>query len=174
VIQWFDSETTGLDPQKASILEVASIITDDKLNILDEFEAVIQTSQLTLDLMNDWCRENHGRSGLTKLALESQYTLRDVQAALCERAVHFTDGKRKPVLAGSSIHFDRMMIKSDMPFFDAVLDYRMIDVSAIAEAFKRFHGIERKNPNAPMHRAMPDIRASLDYYKWLMSFVKAT
>ena len=76
-------EMTGLNTEKDRILEVAMIITDENLNILEEsVNMVVHQTKKTLDSMDEWCRDTHGKSGLTKDSLESKITISEIELIL--------------------------------------------------------------------------------------------
>ena len=62
---WIDLEMTGLDPEKERIIEIATIITDKGLNILEEGpNLVIHQPKELLAAMDDWNTNQHKESGL--------------------------------------------------------------------------------------------------------------
>ena len=66
---------TGLDPLKDKILEIATIITDDKLNIIEcGPHYVIHQSDEVLETMNEWCKTQHAKSGLIDAVKSSTIT----------------------------------------------------------------------------------------------------
>jgi hypothetical protein len=64
-LMWVDLEMSGLDWNLDKILEVAIVVTDLNFQILDEYHRVVFQPQIILDTMNDWCKEHHGKSGLS-------------------------------------------------------------------------------------------------------------
>ncbi|XP_015990421.1 oligoribonuclease, mitochondrial isoform X2 [Rousettus aegyptiacus] len=77
---WVDLEMTGLDIEKDQIIEMACLITDSDLNILAEGpNLIIKQPDELLDSMSDWCKEHHGKSGLTKAVKESTMTLQQAE-----------------------------------------------------------------------------------------------
>ena len=163
---------TGLDEKTDKILELAAIITDYELNPIDQKHYIIFQSDEILENMNAWCKENHGKSGLTEL-VKSGWKLETVEAELCGWIKsHFGDkhGKEGAVLAGNSIHNDRRFIDAHMPEFAKLLHYRMVDVSSFKEVFRESFKLKYDKKNA--HRAIGDIEESISELKYYMSFVK--
>jgi oligoribonuclease len=159
-----DTETTGLNPQKDSLLELALIVTDSKLNELEVYETVIHQSQYVLDGMNNWALESHTNSGLVSQVRSSKVTVGQVEQEVLEILARHFSGPEKPILSGSSIHFDKKFIDHHMPNLSKRLHYRLIDCTSFSEALKIFNGeIPEKKPVA--HRALADIRDSIAYLK---------
>lgn len=169
-IVWIDLEMTGLDPQRHVIVEVAALVTDAELNVLDGgIDLVVHASDAELAEMDDFVTEMHGSSGLTEQIKASTVTLREAEEAVLE-LVDKHCGEHRPPLAGNSIATDRTFIRAHMPKLDERLHYRMIDVSTIKELTRRWYPKAYYNqPEKGMaHRALADIVESireLDYYR---------
>ena len=66
-IIWIDLEMTGLDTNNDAIIEIATIVTDDQLNILAEGPIIaIHQPDSALEAMDEWNTKQHGGSGLTE------------------------------------------------------------------------------------------------------------
>ena len=169
-IVWIDLEMTGLDPQRHVIVEVAALVTDAELNILDGgIDLVVHATDAELAEMDDFVTEMHGSSGLTEQIKASTVALREAEEAVLE-LVDKHCGEHRPPLAGNSIATDRTFIRAHMPELDERLHYRMIDVSTIKELTRRWYPKAYYNqPEKGMaHRALADIVESireLDYYR---------
>ncbi|WP_297851223.1 oligoribonuclease [uncultured Corynebacterium sp.] len=169
-IVWVDLEMTGLDPDRHVIVEVAALVTDAELNILDEgIDLVIHATDEELAEMDDFVTEMHGSSGLTEAIKASTITIEEAEKAVLG-LVEKHCGEHRPPLAGNSIATDRTFIRTQMPKLDAALHYRMIDVSTIKELTRRwFPKAYYNQPEKGMaHRALADIVESireLDYYR---------
>lgn len=175
MLVWIDIETTGLDPQKDAILEVASVITDDALAEVARFEAVISREGLRTEFvdLDPAVRKMHTDNGLWEQSGAGGWSKEWVDRQLSQLIKKFTpeqDGKPdKPQLAGSSVHFDRSFLRLAMPLTDAALHYRHLDVSALNEFARRFcPGVWEGRPNLsePAHRAMPDILNSIEVCRY--------
>ncbi|MEN9362001.1 MAG: hypothetical protein RL095_3536 [Verrucomicrobiota bacterium] len=159
---WIDLEMTGLDPRRDSILEIACLITNKDLEIIAEGpDLVIHASDETLAAMNAWCRENHGRSGLTQACRDSKISLADAEAQVLEFIQQYALPGKSP-LCGNSIGMDRMFLFHYMPKLLEHLHYRVIDVSSFKEVSWRWYGeMVPKFSKKTKHRALDDIRESV-------------
>lgn len=167
---WVDLEFTGLDPLKDRILEVAAIVTDWDFKELAMYEAVVHQPARILKKMDDWNTTQHGKSGLTDRVLASKLSEKQVEAALIG-FIEQNFPKDVPVLlAGNSIHMDRRFIISRWPKLDARLHYRMLDVSAWKVVFEGKYGKKFSKPED--HRALEDIRGSIEELKYYLAKVK--
>ena len=168
---WIDMEMTGLNIEHDKILEIAILITDSQLNIIDEsIDIAIQQPKEELDNMNDWCREHHGQSGLTSRSLNSNVTLNDARKMIFKIVKKYTEEKQG-LLCGNSVYVDRKFLTKFFPKIESYLSYRMIDVSSIKELAKRWYSVEvsefldHKTVDLT-HRAMDDIKWSIKELKF--------
>ena len=182
-IVWIDCEMTGLYHTKDRIIEICCIVTDGELNILDKdpvgskcYESVIHYDKAIMDSMNEWCIEHHGASGLTEKVINSTKTKEQVEEELLEYIKKFIPEKNVGILAGNSIHMDRLFMLKDFPKVIDHLFYRLIDVSTIMEVSKRHNPelasvVPRKEA---AHTAKKDILESIKQLKWYMKhYLKA-
>lgn len=159
-----DLETTGLNPEENVILEVAAVITDNKLNILEEFQTVVHTTEYALSLMDDWCTRTHTNSNLLKEVRSGGPLIDTVQKELIRlKRKHFPVDK--PPISGSSVHFDKRFIDKYMPGFSKELSHRVIDVSSFMGALDNYYGFKLSFKAESTHRALPDIHDSIKYLK---------
>lgn len=167
---WIDCEMTGLDLENDELVEVAVVITDYDLQIIDPgFSVVIKPDQSALDNMGDFVRTMHEKSGLLD-EIPNGVSLADAEFAVNEYILKFVPTAGKAPLAGNTIGTDRAFIAKYMPRVDAHLHYRSVDVSSIKELARRW--FPRVYINAPEknggHRALADILESireLEYYR---------
>jgi oligoribonuclease len=168
---WIDCEMTGLDLSKDALVEIAVLVTDSNLNILDEgVDIVIHADDAVLDTMPDIVREMHASSGLTPLVRASTVSVADAEAQVLDYVRRHIPDPRTAPLCGNSIATDRGFIARDMPALDGHLHYRMIDVSSIKELCRRWYPrIYYAQPDKGLtHRALADIKESireLMYYR---------
>lgn len=168
---WIDLEMTGLEPDRHVIVEVAAVVTDAELNILDEgLDLVVHATEEQLREMDDFVTAMHAKSGLDKEIRQSSTTIEEAEDAVLELLQKHCDPNHPAPLAGNSIATDRTFIRAYMPRLDAALHYRMIDVSTIKELARRWHPRAYFNqPDKGMaHRALQDIIESireLDFYR---------
>ena len=167
---WIDCEMTGLDLEVDELVEIAVVITDFDLNVLDPgLSIVIKPDASALENMSDFVREMHTTSGLIE-EIPNGKSLAEAEYEVLEYVLKFAPGARSAPLAGNTIGTDRMFIAKYMPRLDNHLHYRNVDVSSIKELARRWY--PRIYFNAPAknggHRALADILESireLDYYR---------
>ncbi|RMH50580.1 MAG: oligoribonuclease [Zetaproteobacteria bacterium] len=158
---WLDLEMTGLDPERDTILEIATVITDDELEIVAEGpDLVVHQPESVLEGMDAWCRAHHGASGLTERVRASTVSLADAERRTLEFVAAHTERRSAP-LCGNSIHQDRRFLRRYMPELEAWFHYRIIDVSTVKELVSRWYGPEAVPEKAEGHRAMEDVRESI-------------
>jgi len=169
---WVDCEMTGLDPSTDKLIEIAVIITDGRLDPVDEgVDYVIRTEKEVLDNMNEWCINQHGKSGLTSACLTSPHTHEQVEALVRGYIEKWIPEPGAGLLAGSSVHADKMFLLAHMPSIMKHLSYRILDVSSIKELCKRWYPSIREKEQASRtgeatHRALDDIQASIRELKF--------
>ena len=160
---WIDCEMTGLDLDKDGLVEVAVVITDEQLNVVDPgIDIVIRPSQEALDNMGDFVRNMHTESGLID-EFETGVSLEEAQREVLDYVKKFVPQPRQALLAGNSIGTDKAFLERDMPELIDYLHYRVVDVSSIKELAKRWY--HRTFEEAPAkhggHRALADILESI-------------
>lgn len=169
---WMDLEMTGLDPERHVIVEIATLVTDDDLNIIAEGpDLVIYQPDEALAEMDDFVTNMHITSGLLDLIKTSTVTHDDaMQQTLDFIKLHSPEPMKIP-LCGNSIRTDRAFLNKYMPDIENWLHYRCVDVSTVKELVKRWNpGLEHARPKSEgtTHRAMDDIRdsvAELKFYR---------
>ena len=162
---------TGLDPARHTIVEIATLITDDDLEIVAEGpDLVIAADAESLKLMDDVVRTMHTRSGLLAAIKQSDVTLEQAGKATLEFLREHIPVEGSVPLCGNSIGTDRRFLAAWLPEIDAFLHYRSIDVSTVKELTRRWY--PEAFVNTPKkhgsHRALDDIResvAELRYYR---------
>jgi oligoribonuclease len=161
---WIDCEMTGLDLRRDALIEVAVLVTDADLNLLDQgLDVIIHVHDDVLNTMVPFVREMHASSGLTEQVRLATATLGEAEKMVLEYIQkHVPDAKSAP-LCGNSIATDRGFLARDMPDLDAHLHYRMIDVSSIKELAKRWYPrVYQSQPAKGLaHRALADILESV-------------
>ncbi|MDK8664160.1 MULTISPECIES: oligoribonuclease [Corynebacterium] len=170
-IVWVDLEMTGLDPSRHVIVEVAALVTDAELNIIDDgVDLVVHATDAELAEMDDFVTEMHSSNGLLDDIKASTVSIEEAEDAVLELVAKHCDPAHPAPLAGNSIATDRAFIRAQMPRLDDALHYRMIDVSTVKELSRRwFPKAYYNQPEKGMaHRALADIVESireLDYYR---------
>ena len=167
---WIDCEMTGLDIERDALIEIACVVTDGELNLLDGgIDLIIKPPAEALDQMSDVVRDMHTTSGLLA-DLSGGIALPEAADAVLAYVRHHVKEPRKVPLCGNTIATDRWFIARDMPELDTYLHYRMVDVSSIKELARRWY--PRAYFNSPDkhggHRALADITESVNelrYYR---------
>jgi oligoribonuclease len=167
---WIDCEMTGLDIERDALIEIACVVTDGELNLLDGgIDLIIKPPAEAIDQMSDVVRDMHTTSGLL-VDLCGGMALGEAADAVLAYVKRHVREPRKVPLCGNSIATDRWFIARDMPELDAWLHYRMIDVSSVKELARRWY--PRAYYASPSkqggHRALADITESvqeLQYYR---------
>lgn len=170
LIVWVDCEMTGLDLARDALVEIAVVVTDSELTIIDEgLDLLIAPPAGALEQMSDVVREMHTSSGLLE-ALVGGLTLEDAGRQVLEYVKARVPDPRRAPLAGNSVGTDRAFLERDIHELTDHLHYRIIDVSSIKELARRWYPRVYFNapPKAGGHRAMADILESiteLRYYR---------
>jgi oligoribonuclease len=168
---WIDCEMTGLDLARDALIEVAVVVTDAELSLLDDgLDIVIHVADDVLDTMIPFVRDMHASSGLTEAVRAATVTLGEAEKRVLDYVRSHVPEVNAAPLCGNSIATDRAFLARDMPTLDAHLHYRMVDVSSIKELAKRWYPrVYQSQPAKGLaHRALADIRESiqeLDFYR---------
>ena len=99
LLAWIDLEMTGLDPEKHHIIEIATLVTDSNLNIVEEGPeiAIYQTDEI-LSLMNDWNVNQHTSTGLVE-KVASNITLSSAESQTLEFFKKHLKQHQSPLIA---------------------------------------------------------------------------
>ena len=169
---WIDLEMTGLDPMEDRIIEIATLVTDKNLNVLEEGPSLaINQSDEMLKGMDEWCTTQHGRSGLTDRVKNSSISEATAEAVTIAFLEQYVPQGRSP-MCGNSICQDRRFLARWMPELEEFFHYRNLDVSSLKELAIRWapelcEGFSKESS----HLAMNDIKdsiAELKYYRSTM------
>ena len=168
---WIDCEMTGLDIGSDALIEVAVVVTDSDLNVLDDgLDVIIHADDDALAGMGEVVTKMHATSGLTEAVRASTVTMAEAEQLVLAYVKRFVPDRRTAPLCGNSIGTDRGFLARDMPELDDHLHYRMIDVSSIQELARRWFPrvYFSQPPKGLAHRALADILESireLAYYR---------
>jgi len=166
---WIDLEMTGLDPQRDTIIEIATLVTDKHLNLLAEGPVIaVHQSDAVLESMDEWNQRTHSESGLIARVKASDYSLQDAEQITLKFLRQWVEAGKSP-MCGNSVCQDRRFLARLMPELEAYFHYRNLDVSTIKELARRWYpdvvaGLNKQST----HRALDDIRSSiaeLQYYR---------
>lgn len=164
---WVDMEMTGLNPSNDKIIEIAVIITDLNLNIIQESESypIFQASEVLIK-MDKWNTSTHTRSGLIEKVKTTENTVEKVEQELLAFIKKYTYAQRSP-MCGNSICQDRRFMFNNMPKLESYFHYRNLDVSTLKELALRWNpklvkGFNKKQ----LHTALADVRESIEELKY--------
>jgi len=174
MLVWMDLEMTGLDPARHVIVEIATIVTDDELDIVAEGpDLVIHQPPEALLGMEEVVQKMHTASGLLPAIAASTTTLEAAGLATLEFIVEHVPDPRTVPLCGNSIGTDRRFLAIYLPEIEEYLHYRSVDVSTIKELTRRWYpgALEAVPRKATAHRALDDIRESIEELRWYREHV---
>ena len=166
---WMDIEMSGLNPETDRILEVAIVITTPQLEVVAEAPVwVVHQADAVLDVMDDWNKATHAKSGLTERVKAVTQTEAEVEALMLAFVGQYVPPHMSPI-CGNSVHQDRRFLVKYMPKFEDYLMYRNLDVSTLKELARRWKpevlaGLSKHGK----HEALADIHESIDelrYYR---------
>jgi len=169
---WIDLEMTGLDTDRDSIIEIATVVTDSQLKILAEGPAFAITHPLaTLEAMDEWNRTQHGKSGLWRRVLEEGVTMAEAEARTLAFLQQWIAHNQSP-MCGNSICQDRRFLHRLMPSLERHFHYRNLDVSTIKELARRWApavlaGVHKDSA----HTALSDVRDSIEELRHYRAFM---
>ena len=167
---WIDLEMTGLDPVKDRICEVAAIATDMELNEIANYQAVVKVPEELMDerMVGEFWEKNRASRDALKSQNKDGKPIKEVEKELIALIDQNCD--KELYLAGNSIHQDRKFIEREMPELNSRLHYRMLDVSAWKVYFE--NALNKKFTKPDVHRALDDIKGSIEEFKWYLTFMK--
>ncbi|KAK3299129.1 ribonuclease H-like domain-containing protein [Chaetomium fimeti] len=173
---WIDCEMTGLDPENDAIIEIYCIVTNGQLELLDEsgWGTVVHQTSERMGRMDEWCTRVHGESGLTAAVVKSTVTPQQAADGLLAYIQEYIPERSIALLAGNSVHADQAFLRKSP--YNKILDhlhYRILDVSSIKEAARRWcpqtaSAVPRKKG---LHKAKDDILESIKEAKYYRSAI---
>lgn len=169
---WIDLEMTGLDTDRDSILEIATVVTDAQLQVLAEGpELAIAHPLERLQAMDEWNRHQHGKSGLWKRVLEQGVAMEEAETRTLEFLARWVAPNTSPI-CGNSICQDRRFLHRCMPRLEKYFHYRNLDVSTIKELARRWApdvlaGLSKDSKHTALSDVMDSI-AELKHYRAAM------
>ncbi len=166
---WMDLEMTGLDPEWDRIIEIATIVTDAELNVIEQGPVLaIKQSDSLLNGMDEWNTRTHNETGLVKRVQASTISEADAEAQTLEFLEKHIHPNVSP-LCGNSICQDRRFLYRYMPKISEFLHYRNIDVTSVKELAQRWNPkIVSGYKKGGTHKALDDITDSINelrYYR---------
>ena len=169
VLVWMDLEMTGLDPERHVIVEIATLVTDDELQIVAEGpDLVVHQSDEALARMDPFVVEMHTRSGLLQAIKDSTISLEEAGAATLEFIKAHAPLASTVPLCGNSIGMDRRFLAAYLPDIENWLHYRSVDVSSFKELCRRWYPTVYKGRpgKTETHRALADVQESIAEMKY--------
>ena len=168
---WIDLEMSGLDPEHNTIIEIATIVTDKDLNILEKGpNLAIKQSLKLLESMDEWNTTHHTASGLWDKVLNDSVSMEEADKATLDFIKKWTMEGKNP-LCGNSIGQDRRFLYKYMPQISEYLHYRNIDVTSIKEIAKRWYPELPAFNKLEKHQALDDIIESIDELKYFQEHI---
>ena len=162
---WIDLEMTGLDITKESIIEIATVVTDGKLNILAQGpNLAVHVSDELLNNMDEWNTRHHTASGLVERVKHESVSVAEAEAQTLEFLKKWVPEGKAP-LCGNSVWNDKKFMEKEMPALVEHLHYRMIDVSTVKELARRWYPHVERYQKKGAHLALDDILESIEELK---------
>lgn len=160
---WIDMEMSGLNPDTDAVLEVALVVTDKDLNLVEEGPVlVLHQPDAVLDAMDNWNKGTHGKSGLTDRVRASTVDEAAAQAQVIGFLQQYVPKGKSP-MCGNSICQDRRFLANYMPMLESFFHYRNLDVSTLKELARRWKPAALDGfKKAQAHTALADIHESID------------
>ena len=167
-IFWCDVESTGIDAEQESLLQVAGLITDPQLNILEEkgFNYYVKYSSAETETLRKnstpIVQEMHDHTGLwEKLLTGTPLTSIDHQI---KTYLEQFFAPKEAWLGGNSIVLDRNFTNKNLPQTAEHLHYRNIDVTSVGGLAGAWYG--ESFTKKKTHDALDDIRESLEELRY--------
>lgn len=173
---WIDIETTGLDIEKSKIIQIACVLTNFDLSIENIIpEITINCEESDLLLMDEWCKNQHSKSGLLDKVKTSKININQAEETILTILNQNVSIKDKIYIAGNSVHFDKKFIDFYMPKLSKFLSYRIVDVSSFSIVYRNI--FPKMHSNRPLkklcHTAQQDIFESMEEYKYYINCIKS-
>ena len=181
IMFWVDAETTSLDISNALILEIAFVVTDKNFNIKETLDIVINYTEEEIEAcnMSEWSRKMfYNIQGNDTKTLMDRVKDSNVSKTVAEAKINSLfdrwGGNSRIILHGSSVTWDRDIMKKQMPSMEERLHYMTLDVTTLLLISKSFYPLVKLPPPKKLHRALSDLMDSMDLYKFLLQniFVK--
>ena len=163
---WIDLEMTGLDTDNDFIIEIATIVTDPQLEIIEEGPVMaIHQPDHVLNKMDEWNTRQHNQSGLVERVKNSSHDAAEAESLTLAFLQKFVPKGKSP-MCGNSICQDRRFMHRLMPELEQYFHYRNLDVSTIKELVKRWAPEKECYAKQATHLALDDIRDSINELKF--------
>jgi oligoribonuclease len=171
---WIDCEMTGLDPDRHTLVEIATIITDFDLAIIDRGpDLAIKVSPAKLKAMDPWPRRAHTKSGLLQRCKTEGVSLAEAERQTLRFIRKHCAAKTAP-LCGNSVWQDKRFLTKYMPAIERYLHYRIVDVSSIKLMARHWFPDQEPPAKVETHRALADIEESIAELRFYGSLLKGS
>ena len=169
---WLDLEMTGLETHNDVILEIATVVTDENLNLIAQgLSIVIHQPDAIFNAMKDWPLKQHSKSGLLEEVRASTISLEEAETKTLQFLKQYCIPEMSP-LCGNSIWCDRAFLQKYMPRLLNFTHYRMIDVTSFKEVVMRWYPNDPhiEFPKKDLHRALADVYESIEELKHFRTY----
>ena len=159
---WVDMEMTGLIPEVDRVIEIATIVTDSRLNVLAEGPVIaIKQPDAALEAMDEWNTRTHSASGLVERVRSSTVSEQLASDMTLDFLREWVPEGMSP-MCGNSICQDRRFMARHMPALEKYFHYRNLDVSTLKILAQRWRPDLPDLPKQGAHQALADIRESIE------------
>ena len=163
---WIDLEMTGLDIQRESIIEIATVVTDGDLNVLATGpNLAVSVPETLIEGMDEWNTRHHHQSGLVDRIRNEGVSAAEAEEATLAFLREWVD-ENTATLCGNSVWNDRQFMAKEMPRLLDYLHYRMVNVSTIKALAKRWYRDVPRFRKKGAHLALDDILESIDELRY--------
>ena len=163
---WIDLEMTGLSPENDVIIEIATVVTDADLNVIDEGPSLaIHQDNNYLDGMDEWNTSHHTASGLVERVRTASVSCQQAETETLDFLKEWVPHGSAP-LCGNSVWNDKKFMEKEMPLLVDFLHYRMIDVSTVKELSRRWYPEAGRYEKKGAHLALDDILESIEELRY--------
>ncbi|MCK5876985.1 MAG: oligoribonuclease [Candidatus Marithrix sp.] len=167
---WIDLEMTGLDPNYDTIIEIATVVTDGNLNVIEAGPVMaVHQSDEVLAIMDEWNIKHHGQSGLIKRVRQSNVSIKSAEELTLAFLHQHVPINTSPI-CGNTICQDRRFLYNYMPKLEQYFHYRHIDVSTFKELAKRWFPTLPEFEKESKHLAIHDIYDSIEELKYYRKY----
>ena len=163
---WVDMEMTGLNPDTDRVIEIATIVTSQELEILAEGPVIaVHQSEDALLAMDEWNTRTHTRSGLVERVRASSYTEATATQATLAFLEEWVTPNSSP-MCGNSICQDRRFMARHLPDLETFFHYRNLDVTTLKLLATYWRPDLPPASKRNVHEALADIRESIEELRY--------